>query len=244
LTDAEYTVPATAVPATATSALGVVDEDHFKISYLPTNENGGTYPKPSGSNNGVVVWPLAAAPQSRSGIVTVNQSTYVLGSTESTLTQSPLNAPTVFNYFLPDYKFPGTLANNGLDSPEFQLSTDTNLTNLTNSLTNMFISTSGGNGNLNGLSSFNNGGGSVVMDIGNYMSMDCTNAGIPALIDAISNLLVGAPLIANTKTTIQNFVANATNFPMTGSGTNQQKRDRVRAIIHLIITSTEYTVQK
>jgi hypothetical protein len=150
----------------------------------------------------------------------------------------------VFNYFLPDYKFPGTLANNGLDSPEFQLSTDTNLTNLTNSLTNMFISTSGGNGNLNGLSSFNNGGGSVVMDIGNYMSMDCTNAGIPALIDAISNLLVGAPLIANTKTTIQNFVANATNFPMTGSGTNQQKRDRVRAIIHLIITSTEYTVQK
>jgi hypothetical protein len=244
LTDAEYTVPATAVPATATSALGVVDEDHFKISYLPTNENGGTYPKPSGSNNGVVVWPLAAAPQSRSGIVTVNQSTYVLGSTESTLTQSPLNAPTVFNYFLPDYKFPGTLANNGLDSPEFQLSTDTNLTNLTNSLTNMFISTSGGNGNLNGLSSFNNGGGSVVMDIGNYMSMDCTNAGIPALIDAISNLLVGAPLIANTKTTIQNFVANATNFPMTGSGTNQQKRDRVRAIIHLIITSTEYAVQK
>jgi hypothetical protein len=168
-----------------------------------------------------------------------------LGSTESTLTQSPLNAPTVFNYFLPDYKFPGTLANNGLDSPEFQLSTDTNLTNLTNSLTNMFISTSGGNGNLNGLSSFNAGGGSVVMNIEPYMADAKTaNAGIPALIDELSNLLVGAPLIPATKTTIQNFVANTTNFPMTGSGTNQQKRDRVRAIIHLIITSTEYAVQK
>ena len=245
LTDAEYTVPATAVPATITSALGVVDEDHFKTSYLPTSLNGGTYPLPSGSNNSVVVWPLAPAPQGRSGTVTVNQSTYVLGSTESTLTQSPLNAPTVFNYFLPDYKFPGTLANNGLDSPEFQLSTDTNLTNLTNSLTNMFISTSGGNGNLNGLSSFNAGGGSVVMNIEPYMADAKTaNAGIPALIDELSNLLVGAPLIAGTKTAIQSFVANTTNFPMTGSGTNLQKRDRVRAIIHLIITSTEYAVQK
>ena len=236
--DAEYTVPA------ATPTLGVSDEDHFKTSYQPTNLNGGTYPLLSGGNNGIIIWPLVPAPQGRSGAVAINQSTFSLGSTESTLTQSPLNAPTVFNYFLPDYKYPGSLANNGLDSPEFQLSTDTNLNNLTNSMTNIFIGTAGGNGNLNGLSSFNNGGGSVVMDIGNYMSMDCTNAGIPALIDAISNLLVGAPLIANTKTTIQNFVANATNFPMTGSGTNQQKRDRVRAIIHLIITSTEYAVQK
>jgi uncharacterized protein (DUF1800 family) len=236
--DAEYTVPA------ATPTLGVSDEDHFKTSYQPTNLNGGTYPLLSGGNNGIIIWPLVPAPQGRSGSVAINQSTFSLGSTESTLTQSPLNAPTVFNYFLPDYKFPGSLANNGLDSPEFQLSTDTNLNNLTNSMTNIFIGTGGGNGNLNGLSSFNNGGGSVVMDIGNYMGMDCTNAGIPAMIDAISNLLVGAPLIANTKTTIQNFVANTTNFPMTGSGTNQQKRDRVRAIIHLIITSTEYAVQK
>ena len=41
----------------------------------------------------------------------------------------------MFNYFLPYYKFPGVLSNTGLDSPEFQLSTDTNVMNLTNNLT-------------------------------------------------------------------------------------------------------------
>jgi len=80
-------------------------------------------------------------------VVTINQSTFNLGSTEGTLTQSPLNTPTVFNFFLPDYKFPGSLSNNGVNSPEFQLTTDTNVVSLTNSVANMSIGTGGGNGN-------------------------------------------------------------------------------------------------
>ncbi|MBX7207884.1 MAG: DUF1800 family protein [Verrucomicrobiaceae bacterium] len=307
--DAEYTIAS------------MTDEDHFRTSNQPTNLNGGTYPTPSGSTNSVNIWPLVPAPTGRSGTVNVNQSTFVLGSTESTLTQSPLNAPTVFNFFFPDYKFPGSLSNTGLDSPEFQLTTDTNVMNLTNSLTNMFLSTGGGNGNLNGLSSFNAGGGSVVLDIGNYMTDAKTaDGGIPGLIDELSNLLVGGPLQAATKTAIINFVTgrkisgistgnpctittsgdhvlktgdsvtiagvtggtfspaingtytvtvpvgstttftvpvNCTsisglnltnayapqNLPYT-AGSNQLKRDRVRAIIHLIVTSAEYAVQK
>jgi uncharacterized protein (DUF1800 family) len=35
--------------------------------------------------------------------------------------QSPLESPTVFNFYLPDYQQPGTFANNGLYSPEFQI---------------------------------------------------------------------------------------------------------------------------
>ncbi|MEQ1851377.1 MAG: hypothetical protein ABMA01_07270, partial [Chthoniobacteraceae bacterium] len=309
----------------------IVDEDHFKTGWQPVasilalTTNAAAWPKPSGSNNGVTIYPLVAPPMGRSGNVTVNQSTFILNSTEGSLSQSPLNAPTVFNYFFPDYKFPGVLSNNGVDSPEFQLSTDTNLSNLTNSLTNMFIGTGGGNGNLNGLSSFNNGGGSVVMDIGSFINAtDCADAGIPGLIDKLANILVGAPLEPLTKDVIRNTVIGgriiaistgnpctvttnfdhnrpitspATTFPVTISGvtggtfspsinasytatvtglntftvpvnctnitglnvasagfpiafpmspapTNQQMRDRVRAIIHLIITSAEYAVQK
>jgi hypothetical protein len=108
----------------------------------------------------------------------------------------------------------------------------------------MFIGTGGGNGNLNGLSSFNSGGGAIVFDIGEFMTPTQTsNAGIPALIDAIANRLVGGPLTAGTKTAIQNLVANNTNFPYT-TPTNQQMRDRVRAVIHQIIVSAEYGVQK
>lgn len=242
LTDAEYTLTETA------------DEDHFKTSYLPASTNAGTYPKPAGSNNGITIYPLVPPPLGRSGTITINQSTFILGSTEGTLTQSPLNAPTVFNFFFPDYKFPGTLSNAGINSPEFQLSTDTNISNLTNSITNMVIGTGGGNSNLNGLYSFNNGGGSVVMDIGSYMTIAKTsNAGIPALVDELASLLVGAslisatvsPAITNTRDEIISFVASSTNFPMTSpTPTNQQMRDRVRAIIHLITTSAEYSVQK
>ena len=220
----------------------VEDEDHFKTGYQPVNANGGTYPKPSGSTNSVTIYPLVPPPTGRSGVVTINQSTYNLGGTDSTLTQSPLNSPTVFNFFYSDYKFPGGLANNGIDSPEFQLTTDTNVVNLTNSLVNMFIGTGGGNSNLNGLSSFNNGNGSVVMDIGGYMT-DVSNAAVPALVDQLGNLLIGGPLTTNTRNAIVSCVANNTNFPYT-TPTPQQKRDRVRAIIHLIITSAEYAVQK
>ncbi len=235
VTDAEYAVSA------------VTDEDHFTTSRTPNPTNGGAYPNPSGSNNGITIYPLVPPPLGRSGTVVINQSTFNMGSTESTLTQSPLNAPTVFNYFFPDYKFPGTLANSGLDSPEFQLTTDTNVMNLTNSLTNMIIGTGGGNGNLNGLTSFNNGNGTVVLDIGSYLLPDSrtADASIGLLVDDLANLLVGAPLATSTRTEIVTFVANTTRFPYTsGTPTNLQKRDRVRAIIHLIITSAEYAVQK
>ena len=234
VTDGEYVITS------------IVDEDHFKTSYLPVSSSLGTYPLPTGgSNNSVTLWPLVPPPLGRSGNVTINSSTFNIGSTESTLTQSPLNSPTVFNFFFPNYKYPGTLSNSGTDSPEFQLTTDTNVANLTNSITNMFLSTN--NSNANGLSSFNAGNGTVVMDIGDYMATDSqvNNAAIPGLIDTLAYRLVGAPLEASTKTTITNFVANNTNFPMTTpTASNAQRRDRVRAIIHLIITSAEYAVQK
>jgi len=41
------------------------------------------------------------------------------------LVQAPLRAPTVFNFFLPDYARPGPLAAGGLFAPEFQIMTDT-----------------------------------------------------------------------------------------------------------------------
>lgn len=47
--------------------------------------------------------------------------------------QAPLNAFSVFNFFKPDYRPPGELAQAGLYGPEFQLNTDTLIVNSTNS---------------------------------------------------------------------------------------------------------------
>jgi uncharacterized protein (DUF1800 family) len=227
------------------NVIGMTDEDHFTVTYPPVYPvPNGTYSNPSGSQNGVTIWPLVPPPAGRSGVVTVNSSTFACNGTNGSLSQTPFNAPTVFNFFYPDYKYPGSLANNNIDSPEFQLSNDTDIANLTNSLTNMFIGTGGGNGNLNGLSSFNNGGGAIVFDIGEFMTpAQTSDAAIPALIDKIADRLVGGPLTPAVKTAIQNLVANSTNFPYT-TPTNQQMRDRVRAIIHQITVSSEYAVQK
>ncbi|MEM7133571.1 MAG: DUF1800 family protein [Chloroflexota bacterium] len=49
-----------------------------------------------------------------------------MGNDESTLSffQGPLNAPTVFNWFLPDYAPPGAISGAGLVAPELQLITE------------------------------------------------------------------------------------------------------------------------
>lgn len=56
------------------------------------------------------------------------------GDYTTLLGQSPLAAPSVFNWFLPDYTVPGDLAQAGLFSPEFQIATETNLVNRVNRL--------------------------------------------------------------------------------------------------------------
>jgi hypothetical protein len=151
----------------------------------------------------------------------------------------------VFNFFFPDYKYPGNLATNGVTTPEFQLTTDTNVVNLTNTLASAFIGTGGSNGtNTNGLCSYKNGDGRITMDLGDYMPAAFTNnAGIPTLVDKLADLLIGGPLTPQVRTLIVNF-ASSLPFTAASNGTPTERRDRVRAVVHLIITAPEYAVQK
>jgi hypothetical protein len=152
-----------------------------------------------------------------------------------------LNSPTVFNFFFPGYKFPGPLTTAGLTTPEFQLTSDTTAAWQMNFLEGGVL----GNGNnTNGISSFNAGGGAIAIDLGPWMTTaNTSNAGIPGLVDALNSLLCGGQLSASAKTYIVNYVANTTNFPYT-TPTYAQMRDRVRAVVHLIITSPDFTIQK
>jgi hypothetical protein len=161
------------------------------------------------------------------------------GSTLS-LSQTPLNSPTVFNFFVPDYKFPGILSSSGMTTPEFQLTSDTSVVLQMN-----FLSTSvfnNGN-NTNGLSSFTAGNGSIALDLGPWMTPAYTaDSGIPALVDALSSLLCASQVSSGTKQIIISYVANP-RFPYT-TPTAAQMRDRVRAVAHLLITSSEFAIQR
>lgn len=66
---------------------------------------------------------------------------YVPGATRfrfpdqsTALGQSPLRAPSVFNWFLPDYVVPGPMAEAGIYAPEMQIASETNLVNRINRL--------------------------------------------------------------------------------------------------------------
>ncbi len=221
----------------------VVDEDHFTIVVPNSTMTSETISTST-------IYMLVPPPLTRSGNVRFEASKYDVGYSESYLLQTPLNSPTVFNFYFPDYKFPGTLAANNVTTPEFQLTTDTNVVTLTNTIGGAILSSS----NTNGLTSYRSGGGTITMDLSPYMTAAQTastssgsTTGTSALVDRLGDLLTGGQLTASTKSTILTFVNNTTNFPYTTTGTGPtatQMRDRVRAIVHLILTSPEYAIQK
>ncbi len=205
------------------------------------------YASASRTESDPLVLPLVAAPVTRSGSVTIHYSTwgmnYTDGGNSSSLSQTPLNSPTVFNYFFPDYKFQGILASAGLTTPEFQLTSDTSIILQMNFLTGGVLNNGS---NTNGLSSFTSGGGAIGMDVGPWMTPAATaNAGIPGTVDALNTLLCAGQLSSAAKSIIVSYVADTTRFPYTSpTPTHTQMRDRVRAIVHLIISSPEFIVQR
>ncbi|WP_345735174.1 DUF1800 family protein [Prosthecobacter algae] len=56
-----------------------------------------------------------------------NASRFRFADTSSQLGQSPLRAPSVFNWFLPDYSVPGAMSEAGLVAPEMQIATETSI---------------------------------------------------------------------------------------------------------------------
>lgn len=288
-------------------------------------------------DNGMWMFPLVSQPLTRSGNVDSRPSTFNMGSTTTDLEQSPLNSPTVFNFYLPDYKYPGALASQGISTPEFQITAETTAVRQANFIYNGLFNP----GNNNGISSFRSGSNALVLDFSPWMPADATDLGLgtPAdatlpwthnqnlslLIDHINTLLMAGQLPAGAKTVIRNFismpitsistgnpctvttasphgyatgdsvvisgVSNGTISPslnstttartitVTGPSTftaasvnctvapdatglanahvspvvynngsttptDAEKRDRLRAIIHLILTSPDYTIQR
>ena len=100
-------------------------------------------------------------------------------------------------------------------------------------------------GNTNGLSSFTSGNGSIVLNIAPWMTTNYTaTAGIPTLVSNLNTLLAAGQLSAAVQTKIIGYVANSTNFSYSTPPTQTQMRDRVRAVIHLIVSSPDYIIQK
>lgn len=188
------------------------------------------------------VYPLAPPPFVRSGTVTVAQSSYAMGSTRGSLDQNPLASPTVFNFFYPDYQFPGALASAGLTTPEFQLTSDTSVAGQMNVFAGGLLNHAA---NTNGLSSFNGSDGAIVLDLSPWMTPNYTsNAGLASLVDALDALLTGGQLSPAAKSLIVRHVADNTQYPWANPPTGSQMHNRVRAAVHLLVSAPEFIIQR
>ena len=216
---------------------GIPDPLHFTV--VATNSTSQT-------QSGFNIYPLGPPMLTRSGNATVQWSTWNMGETDNgstyNLSESPLNANTVFNFFYPNYAFPGTLSSAGLTTPEFQLTSDTGVALQMNFLESGLLNNTG---NTNGLSSFTAGNGGIVLDIGPWMTTNNTSAtGIPGLVDNLNSVLLAGQLNIAARTSIINYVTNTVNFGYSTPPTQSQIRDRVRAVIHLLVDSPDFTIQK
>jgi uncharacterized protein (DUF1800 family) len=251
----------------------IVDLNTYTVLATATgNANLGT----NQGDNGMYQFPLKSLPLNRSGTVGSRPSTFAMGKTDTTMDQSPLNSPTVFNYFLPDYKYAGALAEAGLTTPEFQTTAETTVMRQANYLERGVY----GSGNTNGLSSFNAGSNALVMDLGPWMgnavstsapgsqlgggsneSKPWTNdENLSVLIDRLNSLLVGGQMPTVVKDEIISYVQrrsnlsaayNQTTNPYTeiaynnsGTPSDTEKRNRIRAILHFILMSPDFTIQR
>jgi len=171
------------------------------------------------SYNSVYQFPLLSQPLTRSGTINSRSSTYQMGNTDANLEQSPLNADTVFNFFLPDFKFAGPLAAQGLTTPEFQLTAETSTVRQANFIFNGIFNPN----TTNGYSSFSTGNNALVLDTSRWMAGNATNLGLGApantstpwthnqniarLIDHLSTLLTANQMTPEAKTIIRDLVS-------------------------------------
>jgi uncharacterized protein (DUF1800 family) len=173
---------------------------------------------------------------------------YRIGNTDNPgtqLGQTPLRAPSVFNFYRPGYVAPGTAsASAGLASPELQLAQETAAAGYVNYMRdNISLGAGASNGTVNG----------VVLnrrDLRPDYSGELALAQQPAeLVERINGKLMAGDMPAALKAEIQGAVEKIVVPALNASASNQAqvdsaKRNRVYAAVFLTVVSPEYQVQK
>jgi uncharacterized protein (DUF1800 family) len=173
---------------------------------------------------------------------------YRVGNTDnpaSQLGQTPLRAPSVFNFYRPGYVAPGTAAAAaGLASPEMQLTQETAAAGYVNYMRDNISQ---------GVGASNTTVGGVALnrrDVRLDYSAELALAEAPAeLVERMNAKLMYGTMPAALKAEIEAAVAKIVLPKLTANGSNQAqldaaRRNRVQAAALLTVVSPEYQVQK
>jgi uncharacterized protein (DUF1800 family) len=159
----------------------------------------------------------AFSPRSTSGI-------YKVGNTDTQLGQTIYRSPTVFNFFEPDYVASGAPANAGLFTPEMQIITETTALTTANTIyTGIYTSWPQND---------------VTLNIDNEIALIDNLTEINTLLNDLDLRMMGGQMPAAMKDRIATYVNTLANTTATN------KRDRARALIHLVVSSAQFAMQK
>ena len=143
----------------------------------------------------------------------------------ATLDQSPVGAPSVFNFFRPDFSPVGVLSQAGLVAPEFQITNESTAVRLSNEMRR-----------LSGLYRTSGSGsaapGDVLLD---FKAFEASAAQPENLLDALNLLLMSGQMPAAMRQTLLDF---ASAIPA------DQLDLRIAEVLHLIVTSPQYAAQR
>jgi hypothetical protein len=171
--------------------------------------------------------------------------------------QSPLHAPTVFNFFEPDYIFPGVTGSQGLFGPEFQITSE----QTTFDLSNYYYLLVGNESGTNGVGT----NGDVRLEFNSRPTTaltypwpllnptDRANAlnnpeialahDVNALLNRLNDLLLAGRLSTALRTRVTTYL-NTLPVTLGGSSEATQRRTRVRDAVYLIALSPEFAAQR
>jgi uncharacterized protein (DUF1800 family) len=146
---------------------------------------------------------------------------HYLDSADEGLGQSPLLAPSVFNFYSPFYSPPGEAARRSLVAPEFQITTEISVVGSLNFFSRL-INNQG----------YGNDTSKVKMD---YASWEAVAANRDALLDKASNLLFAGGMTSTTRATMAKAVDRIDV---------KDKTRRVKAVFMLTAVAPDFVIQK
>jgi len=135
----------------------------------------------------------------------------------TSMSEAPLNSPSVFNFFPPDFNIPGT----NLLGPEFDIDTAA-LTLVRANFVNSFV--------------YGSIGAGTKVDFSAYANLAASPDASGQLLDSLNALLLHGSMSSSARSSI----VTAVNAVPTGTNQNLQ---RAQAAIYLILASSQYQVQ-
>ena len=150
---------------------------------------------------------------------------YALGNTTSAYGQAPLDATSVFNFYLPDYLPPGELADAGMYGPEFQIESESAIVATANDLVARANAYQGNPANT---------GATITVDLSALFTLANTPA---ALVDQVNHdLMYGSmsPAMHDRLVTMVGAIPYTASTP----------QPRVVALLQVVTASPEFAITK